>query len=232
MIVTGFHTAADGIAREAALLKEGKPSLLLWQAHQNALVLPSAMTRCAGIERIASSAAKCGWPVTTRGSGGGIVPQGPGTLNLAMVVPCRAGFSMDDGFRLICGAISEALTRFDVTSTTGACPGAFCDGTWNVMARGRKLAGSAQRWHATPSGRIALVHAAILTSTPDPGIWPVLRKLQTVAAPSALAPRADAHIALDDLMPGTMNITGFPGALVRAAEDRLTTLAQRRKEAA
>ena len=132
----------------------------------------------------------------------------------------------------VVGAIAEALTRFEIISTVGACTGALCDGAWNVLAQGRKLAGTAQRWRATPQGRVALIHAAILTRTPDETLWPVLQNLQQVALPTEPLPQLDTHIALDELMPGKMNFTSFPGALVRAAEDRLMTLAHQKKEPA
>jgi len=232
MIVAGFKTAADGIAREAALLQEARPAMVLWQADENAIVVPAAFVRLPGFDDAASSAAANGWTVTTRSSGGGIVPQGPGTLNLAMIVPCPVGFTTDDGYRTICYAIAEALTRFEIESTTGFRSGAFCDGAWNVLARGRKLAGTAQRWRSTPNGRVALIHAAILTCTPVQALWPVLQGLHEIALPADSLPQADAHIAMDELMPGKMKFTSFPGALVRAAEDRLTALAHQKKMAA
>ena len=56
MIVAHFRTAADGIARETALLQEGKPSLLLWQADENAFVVPTAVARSSGFEKAAAVA--------------------------------------------------------------------------------------------------------------------------------------------------------------------------------
>lgn len=232
MIVAPFSTAEDGIAREISLLQVGNPAVMLWQADENALVIPAARALREDMKLPMAKAAERGWRVTTRGSGGGVVPQGPCTLNLAMVLPCGRDFTMENGYRLICGAIAEALTRFDITTYTGPRPGAFCDGTWNVMANGRKLAGTAQRWRALPYGRIVLAHAAILVRTPEPDLWPVLRDLNAAAFPDQRPPRADAHIALDALMPGNMSQTSFPGALIRAAEDRLSVLAHGSKDAA
>ncbi|AUQ68385.1 biotin/lipoate A/B protein ligase family protein [Phaeobacter inhibens] len=232
MITAPFSTAADGIAREAALLQRGKLALMLWQAAENALVVPVAVARRDGMQRALGEAAERGWPVTVRGSGGGIVPQGSATLNLAMVLPCTAGFTVEDGYRMICGAVTEALTRFDITAETGARPGAFCDGAWNVLAGGRKLAGTAQRWRTPTRERVVLAHAAILVRTPQPDLWPVLRQLQAAAFAAEPPLRTGAHIALDALLPGSMGQSAFPGALIRAAEDRLTALTRREKQAA
>lgn len=232
MIVAPFSSAADGIARETALLQAGKPAILLWRADENALVLPSALARRKVLQKHLPRATETGCQVVERGSGGGIVPQGPGTLNLALVLPCQSSFSMEDGYRLICGAVSEALTRFDIPSETAACPGAFCDGAWNVLTEGRKLAGTAQRWRATTQGRVALLHAAILMHMPTPDHWSALEDLQSAAFPDEPPLRADAHIALADSLPSDMGDKNFPGALIRAAEDRLSALTRREEEAA
>ncbi len=232
MIVAHFRTAADGIARETALLQEGKPSLLLWQADENAFVVPTAVARSSGFEKAAAVAMENGWTVTTRSSGGGIVPQGPHMLNLAMIVPFASEFTMEEGYRLICGAIIGALMQFEIPAQTGTLAGAFCDGAWNILVRDCKLAGTAQRWRSTPSGRVALIHAAILARGLDSGLWLALQCLYRSAMPSEAMPQADVHIALDDLMPDTMNITSFSGALIRAVEDRLSSLARQKRETA
>ncbi|MGH1414141.1 MAG: lipoyl protein ligase domain-containing protein [Pelagimonas sp.] len=232
MIIAPFASAADGIAREAALLQAGRAALLLWQADESALVLPSAIARRTGTQSVMRDIKRAGLGVVTRGTGGGIVPQGACTLNLAMVLPCPSGFTLEDGYRLICGTLTEALSRFDISAHTGACPGAFCDGAWNVLAGERKLAGTAQRWRSTRSGRVALLHAAILLHLPDPGHWAELCLLHQAAFPDAPVLRPEAHAPLFALMPENMHQTSFPGALIRAAEDRLSSLSLRENQAA
>ncbi|WP_416881625.1 lipoyl protein ligase domain-containing protein [Marivita sp.] len=232
MIVAPFATAADGIAREAALLQAGRPALLLWQADARALVLPTAVARRGGVQPVTAGLERDGLDIVSRGSGGGIVPQGPCTLNLAMVLPCVSDFAMQDGYHLICGAVAEALTRFDISTQTGACPGSFCDGAWNVLVGGRKLAGTAQRWRSTPKGRVALLHAAIMLHMPDPGHWADLCLLHQAAFPDHPALCPEAHAPLNRLMPGNMSLTSVPGALIRAAEDRLFAFTHREDQAA
>ncbi len=233
MIVAPFATAEDGIAREAAMFQAGKPAMLLWQAEDHALVLPSAVARRATLQPYLHETRAAGYQVVPRGTGGGIVPQGPCTLNLAMVLPHGPGFSMEDGYRLICGTLAEALTRFDIDTQTGACPGAFCDGTWNVTVAGRKLAGTAQRVRATPCGRVSLLHAAILMHLPDPGHWAEMCLLHQAAFPSEPTLRPEAHTTIAALMSeAPRHQKSFPGALIRAAEDRLISLTLREEEAA
>lgn len=232
MIVAGFDTASEGIARELALLQQEQPAIVLWRSKTPTLVLPAALMRSPSVQEAAAQAGRQGVPVVTRRSGGGIVPQGPGTLNLALVLPAPPGFQLEDGYRLICSSIAEALTRFDIRSTTGECEHAFCDGHWNVLVQGRKLAGTAQRWRRAGSGPIVLAHAAILTTRPDAALWPVMDQLHRAAFPGSVELCPAAHVALTDLMGARTNPESFPGALARAAKDRLTSLISRECKAA
>ena len=234
MICAQFQTAAEGVAREETLFAAGRPALLLWRAREQAIVVPRARSRRAGFVGLVQSAARAGWPLTLRASGGGAVPQGPGTINLAIVAPMPEGARIEDGYRLICGAISEALMRFEVATDTGAVDAAVCDGDWNVTAGGRKLAGTAQRWRPLGGGRsLALIHAAIAARHPPDTVWPVLEQVEAQAG-GITPPRPEVHVALHDLLPAAMNPKALQGALMRAAEDRLHHLTgpQPRKAAA
>ncbi|MDD9745284.1 MULTISPECIES: lipoate--protein ligase family protein [Marinovum] len=224
MTCVELQTAAEGVAREEALFAAGRPALLLWRAVEPAIVVPRSRARQAGFVGLAQSAARAGWPLTLRASGGGAVPQGPATINLAMVTPMPEGARIEDGYRLICGAISEALMRFEVASDTGAVDAAFCDGDWNVTVGGRKLAGTAQRWRPIGNGRShALIHAAIFASHPPDTVWPVLGAIETHAG-GITPPRRQVHVALSELLPATMPAKALQGALLRGAEDRLRHL--------
>jgi len=232
VIVAGFNTACDGIAREMALLQLEQPAALLWSSATPTLVLPAALMRSPHVQEAAAQAERAGFPVVTRRSGGGIVPQGPGTLNLALVLPAPPGFQLEDGYRLICNSLAEALTRFDIRSTTGECARSFCDGTWNVLVEGRKLAGTAQRWRSSGSGPIVLAHAAILVTRPDAAHWSAMDQLHRAAFPGSAKLCCEAHVALTDLMGERTNPESFSGALARAAEDRLSSLISREVKAA
>jgi len=232
MIVAAFQTAAEGIAREQALLTAARPAVLLWQARDDAIVVPEAWLRRAAVCAIMPDLTRSGWQLLPRGSGGGAVPQGPCTLNLAVILPLPTGTGIEHGYRLICGALSESLTRFEVATCTGAVAGAFCDGAWNVTAGGRKLAGTAQRWRSTPDGRIALLHASILMTPPPDRVWPALAALHSAAGLKQAPLLPEAHVALSQLLPETMRAPAFPGALARAAEDRLSRALTERQHAA
>ena len=84
-----FDRIADALDEEArllALVAEGDSDFeaMLWTAGQS-LVAPRSIGRLPGFERAAKESAQRGWPVALRSSGGGIVPQGPGILNLSLV---------------------------------------------------------------------------------------------------------------------------------------------------
>ncbi|WP_424988546.1 lipoate--protein ligase family protein [Microbulbifer sp. S227A] len=219
-------SASQGITRETTLLEKGSPATLLWSAKERAIAIPRTRSRSAGFAGLSLAAARAGWPLVLRSSGGGAVPQGPGTLNLAMIAPMPKGATIQDGYRLICGAISEALTGFGIASDTGSIDAAFCDGDWNVTARGLKLAGTAQRWRPAGQGRsLALIHAAIIATHPPASVWPVLERVETQAG-GITPPRPEMHVSLDDLLPDGTPPGAFQDAVMRAANDRIAGLAE------
>lgn len=228
---TRFPTAAEGIERERHLLASAKPAILLWQAQQESIVVPENWLRIAAVQDTGAELDAAGWPVLARSSGGGAVPQGPATLNLAVVAPIASSFRIEDGYELICGMLAEALTRFEIDAVTGAVEGAFCDGSWNVTVDGRKLAGTAQRWSMRSGARTALMHAALQLAPLPASAWRALDIIHR-AAGQTRASVSEAHVTLDALMPGTMHVSGFTGALARAAEDRLSRMLTGRQQAA
>lgn len=226
-----FPTAAEGIARERALLAAARPAILIWQPLAPALVIPESWTRRDGVRAAEAPLAAAGWPLVARASGGGAVPQGPCTLNLAVVLPLAPGFRIETGYHLICGMLSEALTRFEIDADTGPVEGAFCDGAWNITVGGRKLAGTAQRWRAGNGTGAALLHAALQLAPLPASAWAALDTLHQVAGLSG-GPCPQAHATLADLIPETMRVAAFAGALARAAEDRLSLVLTERQLAA
>lgn len=137
------------------------PSAFLWQAGAPALVLPERFARAGGFDRAAATSAAAGWPVATRKTGGGITPQGPGVLNLALAFRAGAGRArtIRASYGAICAPLIEALAGLGIAAAPAPVTGSFCDGDHNLAVAGRKLAGTAQRWR----GEACLAHALILT---------------------------------------------------------------------
>ncbi|MGB6103260.1 MAG: lipoate--protein ligase family protein [Pusillimonas sp.] len=156
-----------------ALAAQQGPTACIWEAEQG-LVVPRTYRRFAAFADACAQFDEAGWPVTVRQSGGGIVPQGPGIINLSLSYPVRGKplDHSDAAYRLICGIISQALREYGIESRPQAVEGSFCDGRYNLAvgqgANARKVAGTAQMWRrhrsadASSDQQIVLVHALIL----------------------------------------------------------------------
>ncbi|HYN61429.1 MAG TPA: lipoate--protein ligase [Rubrivivax sp.] len=174
--VFGFVTVherplADGIAAEAEWMASaaatGSAAAHLWRG-ESALVVPRSCTTVPG------------WPaaarahrVLVRASGGGVVPQGPGLLNLSLV--WRADADGTAGapsgteaiYRALCDALAGALARLGIAAAPQAVQGSFCDGRFNLAVAGRKLVGTAQSWRRVAGMPVVLAHAVIVVDA-DP----------------------------------------------------------------
>lgn len=197
-----FADVGRGLEAELSMLNEvalgGAPaSALLWEAAVPALVLPSRFARYPGFDAASGRLTAAGWPVITRATGGGITPQGPGVINVALAFrPPPETASIKDGYAAICDPLIEAFGSLGILAGAGAVAGSFCDGDYNLEVAGRKIVGTAQRWRR---GTV-LAHALILVDLDLAG---------AVAAAQALADgldlgdryNADVHTSVADLLP-------------------------------
>src|SRR5690606_17506901 len=144
----------------------------VWEAEQG-LVVPRTYRRFPDFDNACVRFNEAGWPVTVRQSGGGIVPQGPGIINLSLAyaVHGKPLDHSDAAYLLICRIISQALQEYGVSSHHQSVEGSFCDGRYNLaVGQGdhtKKIAGTAQLWRRHPMAssvdqQIVLVHALIL----------------------------------------------------------------------
>jgi lipoate-protein ligase A len=162
----------DGTACEDAWLREvasgGRPVAHLWQGARG-LVVPRSYERLPRWQAACAGSAAAGWPVQVRASGGGLVPQGPGVLNLSLLWPAGSATpsGTDEIYRALTGELAAAFARLDVTSEAQAVEGSFCDGRFNLASGGRKLVGTAQAWRRVEGRPLVLAHAVIVASA-DP----------------------------------------------------------------
>src|SRR5690606_2183733 len=79
------------------------PVASVWESEQG-LVVPRTYRRFAGFVQACAQFERAGWPVTVRQSGGGIVPQGPGIINLSLAYSVRGKplDHSDTAYLLIC----------------------------------------------------------------------------------------------------------------------------------
>ena len=160
--------ARDVALGEAMARADSLPTFRLWQ-NQRALVVSRRESRLKWFEAASLRLAQEGWPVLVRDSGGGAVPHGEGILHLSLVLPRGDApiFSFEALYRALCKPLRSALGGLGIETDFGEVPGAFCDGRFNLIHRGRKLAGTAQRWRGGPAGTgviggYALAHALLV----------------------------------------------------------------------
>ncbi len=67
----------------------GEAVAQLWQAPQG-LVVPGSYRQFTDLPAVSAHFAARGWPVWLRRSGGGLVPQGPGIINLSLAGRCSS----------------------------------------------------------------------------------------------------------------------------------------------
>lgn len=150
------------------------PVACVWEAAQG-LVVPRTYRRHEGFEAVRERHARRGWPVTVRMSGGGVVPQGPGILNLSLAYACDAPplRHSDAAYALLCAVLCKALLGFGIEARPQAVEGSFCDGRYNLAcgpsAAPRKVAGTAQLWRRVRADgvdvQVVLAHALLLATT-------------------------------------------------------------------
>ncbi len=196
---------ADALAWEAARLADiaaGRCtfSALLWSC-EPALVAPSRLSRLPGFARACAQAADVGWPVHLRATGGDLVPQGPGIVNLTLMFrgPQGAAPRLEDAYRRLTAPICEALCDAGISSCYGSVPGAFCDGRFNVTVNGQKFAGTAQRWRPMVGGEAVQAHALMLMRTPDDNTIAILNRFYRDCGIDRVI-HAKAHVGLQDLV--------------------------------
>ncbi|SMG53534.1 lipoate--protein ligase family protein [Paraburkholderia susongensis] len=175
--------AADPLAAETALLslaETGRCVAHLWEGPLS-LVVPRSYRRFAGFEPARAEFARHGCPVFLRMSGGGLVPQGPGILNLSLAYPVRGtmGALSESIYRHLCDILRDALSTLGLQTHWQAVDGSFCDGrfnlAWGPPDDARKIAGTAQYWRSVRSAahgpqaplHAVLAHAVLLVSA-DP----------------------------------------------------------------
>ncbi len=174
---------ADPLQGELALLDHAArvgPVAQLWEAPLS-LVIPRSYLRQPGLDAARADFAARGCPVWLRMSGGGLVPQGPGILNvsLAYAVPKGAATWMEPVYLHLCEVIAAGLREVGVETHWQAVEGSFCDGRYNLAwgpgDRARKIAGTAQYWRRAPAEfqspdgqrHLVLAHAILLVDA-DP----------------------------------------------------------------
>ncbi|HBP29260.1 MAG TPA: hypothetical protein DD666_07575 [Advenella kashmirensis] len=165
----------DGRSRrdsEARLLdqvdRQGQRLAVIHQASQG-ISVPRSYQRNRHFEAASKQLAAAGLPVDVRLSGGGVVPQAAGVINLHLAYPVQANYPLqhvEAHYLGLCELIAHALAACGIHATPQPVQGSFCDGRFNLAVDGKKIAGTAQYWRrnrtATTPAFSLLSHAVIL----------------------------------------------------------------------
>jgi lipoate-protein ligase A len=140
-------------------VREGRSAnaLRVWECAEG-VVLPARRLRLLGEN-------PAGAHLCARRSGGGAVGIGPGVVCVSVVVPLSdSAPNIDAAYGLWMSGVSAALSgAYGLTLGHGEVPGAFCDGEFNGVIGGRKVAGTAQVRRSNG----VLIHGCILVDV-DP----------------------------------------------------------------
>lgn len=211
-----------------ALAAKRGPQASIWEAARG-LVVPRTYRRFEGFDTVCARFEANGWPVTVRQTGGGVVPQGPGIVNLSLAYPVEgpAMQHSEPGYRLICRVLGEALADMGIDAFPAAVEGSFCDGRYNLaVARGEalvKIVGTAQMWRrlpGTPDGHVGLVHALVLVDVNSDEVTRQANALET-ALGSERRYRPDRVTSLAQLC---AHAAGLTETFVEALETKIRSL--------
>jgi lipoate-protein ligase A len=157
----------DDLSVEQRLVEraaDGGAVSAVWEPSPS-LVVPGSYRRFERFDTLCERFAARGWPVSVRRSGGGLVPQGPGMVNVSLAWRTRSGMghAMQPVYEGLCELLEGTLAPFGIDAEPQAVEGSFCDGRWNLAVGGRKVAGTAQFWQRiSPTEHVVLAHACLL----------------------------------------------------------------------
>ncbi|MEF3108349.1 lipoate--protein ligase family protein [Raoultella sp. WB_B2P2-3] len=210
-----LHYYADPTLAELPLFeraRSGEALAQLWQAPQG-FVVPGSYRKFSQLSAVSERFAGRGWPVWLRRSGGGLVPQGPGIVNLSLAWPVYQplGEATEPIYLLLCGLLQRALATFGVDAHFQAVSGSFCDGRYNLACghgeQARKIAGTAQYWRPMAEGRghVVLAHAVILIDIDPIAAHRAANDFESQLGSGRIY-RADKTITLAQRLPGEKDL--------------------------
>jgi hypothetical protein len=168
-----IHDAAleNGIALETEWMTaaaDGCASAHLWEG-VTGYVVPRSYESLNRFTAVREECNARGTPVQVRTSGGGLVPQGPGVLNVSLMWSLKASAQPDPDatYKSLSNALIQALAQMEIAAQAHAVSGSFCDGRYNLAIQGRKVVGTAQSWRRISGRPVVLAHAVVIVDA-DP----------------------------------------------------------------
>jgi lipoate-protein ligase A len=151
----------QGLLDQAA---EGRAVSAVWEPLPS-IIVPASYRRYERFGPLCERFASRGWPVSVRRSGGGLVPQGPGMVNVSLAWRSNSamGEAMEPVYLGLCRLLQRVIAPFELDTALEAVEGSFCDGRYNLTLGSRKVAGTAQYWRrVSATEHVVLAHACLL----------------------------------------------------------------------
>ncbi|THF54420.1 lipoate--protein ligase family protein [Ollibium composti] len=196
----------DAVAGGAGL------QVMVWRC-ERCIVVPRRLAASAAFPAAARELERRGFPVVVRNTGGDAVVQGPGVVNvsLAFAMPAKLPDRIGHAYRFLCAPLMSLLRKHGIETANGAVAGAMCDGTFNIIAMDRKLAGTAQRWRRAfggegDSGFAVLGHLALSADLDHAAAADAINAFYAAAGIDSRV-RGDAHVNIAELLPSDEPVT-------------------------
>lgn len=136
----------------------------VWQ-NSPAIVVSRRDTRAPGYAKAVKYFKAQGVPIVVRCSGGTAVVHNDGVLNISLIYKMKTEYaSIQQSYLRLCSFVQEYFLP-DIHSEIGARGGAFCDGEYNLLIQGRKVAGTSQRMKRYKGNLYILSHISLLVAT-------------------------------------------------------------------
>ncbi|HLU04554.1 MAG TPA: lipoate--protein ligase family protein [Advenella sp.] len=199
---------------------------VIHQAGQG-ISVPRSYQRNPHFEAASRQLAATGLPVDVRLSGGGVVPQAAGVINLHLAYPVQATYPLqqvDTHYLGLCELIARVLAVYGIYATPEPVQGSFCDGRFNLAVAGKKIAGTAQYWRRnktpeTTAGRPAfsvLSHAVILVNADSTALTDMANRFEAALhSPVRYLPEKTTSVTALLGQP----VTDFEQTLLRALQN-------------
>ena len=156
---------------------------IIWSG-RNELVQPLSYKKYSKLDDAEALASSYGFATRFRQSGGGLVPQGDGILNLSLIWKTKSNISeiSNDIYLHLGSIIKKTFSQFGVETFYQEVPRAFCDGRFNLAAihndQVKKIVGTAQYWKKYNETYVVLAHALILINVNNNKLCDLLNKYE------------------------------------------------------
>lgn len=182
---------AEAVALTAAA---GRPSILVREQPRYVLLGPKDR-RLPRITEAARELEREGIPVFMRIGGGSAVLLDHHCVSFAVARPCRDLTTLERNFREMAEGVILGLQALGLPAGFGAAAGSYCEGPYDLVVEGRKIAGVAQ---AIRRG-FSLVSGMILVDQDPVSTTATIQRLYDMAG-STTRLRADAVTSLQALV--------------------------------